>query len=84
MAQAFKRIRLQGTAKAVILTGAGRAFCSGVDLTAAQTVFQVRRPSLQYNPPLSKAECPSAQEECGLEEMGIRRQVFGLPHKLLC
>ncbi|CAI5499845.1 unnamed protein product [Closterium sp. Naga37s-1] len=40
LAQAFKRIRLEGKARAVILTGAGRAFCAGVDLTAAQSVFQ--------------------------------------------
>ncbi|CAI6009256.1 unnamed protein product [Closterium sp. NIES-65] len=40
LAQAFKKIRLEGRARAVILTGAGRAFCAGVDLTAAQSVFQ--------------------------------------------
>ncbi|GJP47157.1 hypothetical protein CLOM_g6384 [Closterium sp. NIES-68] len=40
LAQAFKRIRVEGRARAVILTGAGRAFCAGVDLTAAQSVFQ--------------------------------------------
>eukprot|EP00475_Leptophrys_vorax_P006720 TRINITY_DN14193_c0_g3_i1.p2 TRINITY_DN14193_c0_g3~~TRINITY_DN14193_c0_g3_i1.p2 ORF type:complete len:268 (+),score=-11.00 TRINITY_DN14193_c0_g3_i1:162-965(+) len=40
LAQAFKRVRLEGRARAIVLTGAGRAFCAGVDLTAAQAVFQ--------------------------------------------
>ncbi|GMA51527.1 enoyl-CoA hydratase [Alicyclobacillus contaminans] len=35
---AFKRVETEGTARAVILTGAGRGFCSGQDLTDAGTV----------------------------------------------
>eukprot|EP00897_Mesotaenium_endlicherianum_P002917 jgi/Mesen1/2653/ME000167S01800 len=40
LAYNFKRLGENNKVKAIILTGAGRAFCSGVDLTAAQSVFQ--------------------------------------------
>eukprot|EP00850_Spirogloea_muscicola_P017886 SM000158S02018 [mRNA] locus=s158:124750:126027:+ [translate_table: standard] len=40
LAQAFKRLGRDSRVKAIILTGAGRAFSAGVDLTAAQSVFK--------------------------------------------
>lgn len=36
LTHAFDRVRDEGTARAVLLTGAGRAFCSGADLTAME------------------------------------------------
>ncbi|KAM7279719.1 hypothetical protein ACFE04_006853 [Oxalis oulophora] len=40
MAQAFKRLDADETVKVIVLNGSGRAFCSGVDLTAAESVFK--------------------------------------------
>lgn len=40
LAKAFKSLSGDTLVKVIIITGAGRAFCSGVDLTAAQDVFK--------------------------------------------
>lgn len=37
---AFKTLDSDDTVRVVILSGSGRAFCSGVDLTAAEDVFK--------------------------------------------
>ncbi|KAK9147074.1 hypothetical protein Sjap_006977 [Stephania japonica] len=40
LAAAFRSLDGDAAVKAVVLTGTGRAFCSGVDLTAAEAVFK--------------------------------------------
>ncbi|TXG71578.1 hypothetical protein EZV62_000157 [Acer yangbiense] len=40
MARAFKSLDRDKSVRVVILSGSGRAFCSGVDLTAAEDVFK--------------------------------------------
>ncbi|KAL1334945.1 hypothetical protein HN51_063880 [Arachis hypogaea] len=40
LAQAFKALDQDHSVKVIILTGSGRSFCSGVDLTAAEDVFK--------------------------------------------
>lgn len=40
MARAFKSLGSDESVRVIILSGSGRAFCSGVDLTAAEDVFK--------------------------------------------
>ncbi|CAH2078904.1 unnamed protein product [Thlaspi arvense] len=40
LARAFKEMDADESVQVVIFTGAGRSFCSGVDLTAAESVFK--------------------------------------------
>jgi 1,4-dihydroxy-2-naphthoyl-CoA synthase len=40
MAQAFKALDREDSVRVIVLSGSGRAFCSGVDLTAAEDVFK--------------------------------------------
>lgn len=40
MAQAFKSLDKDESVLVIILSGSGRAFCSGVDLTSAEDVFK--------------------------------------------
>lgn len=40
LARAFKRLDGDASVRVIVITGTGRAFCSGVDLTAAEDVFK--------------------------------------------
>lgn len=40
LAQAFKSLDRDEAVRVIILTGSGRSFCSGVDLTAAEDIFK--------------------------------------------
>lgn len=40
LAQAFKSLDRDDSVRVIVLSGSGRAFCSGVDLTAAEDVFK--------------------------------------------
>jgi len=40
LAQAFKALDREDSVRVIVLSGSGRAFCSGVDLTAAEDVFK--------------------------------------------
>ncbi|MED6130370.1 hypothetical protein PIB30_000266 [Stylosanthes scabra] len=40
LAQAFKALDQDHSVRVIILTGSGRSFCSGIDLTAAEDVFK--------------------------------------------
>ncbi|GMH28551.1 hypothetical protein Nepgr_030394 [Nepenthes gracilis] len=40
LARAFKSLDADDSVKVIVLSGSGRAFCSGIDLTAAEEVFK--------------------------------------------
>eukprot|EP00667_Euglena_gracilis_P016304 EG_transcript_17043 len=40
LADAFRALRTDGQTKAIVLTGKGKAFCAGIDLTTAADIFQ--------------------------------------------
>jgi enoyl-CoA hydratase/carnithine racemase len=57
MARALKSLADDDSVKVVILSGAGRSFCSGVDLTAAEDVFKGDVKDVETDPVAQMERC---------------------------
>ncbi|KAH9328637.1 hypothetical protein KI387_000745, partial [Taxus chinensis] len=57
LAKAFKFLNGEPDVKVIIFTGAGRAFCSGVDLTSAQAVFKGDVENMDADPVYQMEHC---------------------------
>lgn len=58
LARAFKSLARDESVRAIILSGSGRAFCSGVDLTAAEDVFKGDVKDVETDPVVQMERCP--------------------------
>ncbi|PPE02284.1 hypothetical protein GOBAR_DD00618 [Gossypium barbadense] len=58
LARAFKDLGRDGSVRVIILSGSGRAFCSGLDLTAAEQVFKGGMKDKDYDPVFQMEQCP--------------------------
>ncbi|KAL2921123.1 putative enoyl-CoA hydratase 1 peroxisomal [Bienertia sinuspersici] len=57
LAQAFKSLDADPSVKVIIFSGSGRAFCSGVDLTAAEDVFKGDVKDIEADPVAQIERC---------------------------
>ncbi|XP_020276201.1 probable enoyl-CoA hydratase 1, peroxisomal, partial [Asparagus officinalis] len=57
LARAFKTLDADDTVTVIVITGEGRAFCSGVDLTAAEEVFKGDVKNPDTNPVIQMERC---------------------------
>ncbi|KAB1213829.1 3-hydroxybutyryl-CoA dehydratase [Morella rubra] len=57
LAQAFKSLDRDDSIRVIILSGSGRAFCSGVDLTVAEEVFKGDVKDLETDPVAQMERC---------------------------
>nr|GEW25811.1 probable enoyl-CoA hydratase 1, peroxisomal [Tanacetum cinerariifolium] len=57
MAQAFKSLDADPSVGVIILSGSGRAFCSGVDLTSAEDVFKGDVKEVETDPVAQMERC---------------------------
>ncbi|KAI6698959.1 hypothetical protein NL676_019078 [Syzygium grande] len=58
LARAFRGLAADGSVRAIVLSGSGRAFCSGVDLTAAEDVFKGDVKDPETDPVAQMERCP--------------------------
>ncbi|KAF8041431.1 hypothetical protein BT93_A0123 [Corymbia citriodora subsp. variegata] len=58
LARAFRSLGADGSVRAIVLSGTGRAFCSGVDLTAAEDVFKGDVKDVEIDPVAQMERCP--------------------------
>ncbi|XP_038876166.1 probable enoyl-CoA hydratase 1, peroxisomal [Benincasa hispida] len=57
LAQAFKSLDRDDSVRVIVLSGSGRAFCSGVDLTAAEDVFKGDVKDVESDPVVQMERC---------------------------
>lgn len=58
LARAFRGLAADGSVRAIVLSGSGRAFCSGVDLTVAEDVFKGDVKDPETDPVAQMERCP--------------------------
>ncbi|KAJ4839739.1 hypothetical protein Tsubulata_047599 [Turnera subulata] len=58
LAREFKALSQDDSVRVIILSGSGRAFCSGVDLTAAEDVFKGDVKDVESDPVAQMERCP--------------------------